>query len=84
MSKVENHRGKLGNTSKNRPKSKEFSRKISQVAAKRAVHNNQLSTLAYKELVRKHSAAIALLCEQEEDTLDYVILGLQQMKADKL
>lgn len=85
MSKIENRRRKVSdNTRKSCQKSKGFSRKISRVVANRTVNNDQISSLDYKELVRRHSAAIAVLCEQEEDTLDYVILGLQQLKAGKL
>lgn len=84
MSRVRNPKGKMENSRTNHPKRKGFSNKISRVAAKRAVDNSQLSTPEYKELVRRHSAAMAFIHEQEEAIFNYMIRDLQLLKAGKL
>ncbi|WP_343674239.1 hypothetical protein [Chitinophaga sp.] len=83
MSKEGNNRRKVGTMRTNSPKSNGFSRKISRVAVKRAVHSNHPDTLAYKELVQKHSAAIAFLYEQEDRELDNMLRDLQLLKSGK-
>lgn len=65
-------------------KSKRFSRKITNAAAKHGVQGELLNTPEYKELVRKHAAAIAFISGQEDRELDLMIRDLQRLKAEKL
>lgn len=61
-----------------------LSRKTLRISANRAVDYSQLNTLEYKELIRKHSAAMAFISEQEEAIFNYMIRDLQLLKAGKL
>jgi|GEM_PF-3398570 len=84
MSRVGNHRGKVKNTISNRPKNKGFPRRTSHTAVSRPFNINELSTAEYKELVKRHSAAIEYLYDLEDIKLDLMIGEIQRLKAGKL
>ncbi|WP_440133887.1 hypothetical protein [Chitinophaga sancti] len=84
MPKARNQKGKKGNMTNNHTKSRGFSQNIILAAEKHAVKEDHFSTIEYKELVRRHAAAIAFISEREERELDLMVRDFKLLKAGKL